>query len=45
MRWRVSFVERLNAGGNLNLPWHRADKKVPFVDDTGNRSSRTSPTQ
>lgn len=33
---RVSFVERLNAGGNLDLPWHRADKKVPFVDDSGN---------
>ena len=33
---RVSFVERLNAGGNLSLPWHRADKKVPFVDDNGN---------
>ena len=33
---RVSFVERLNAGGNLSLPWHRADKKVPFVDDSGN---------
>ena len=33
---RVSFVERLNAGGNLNLPWHRADKKVPFVDESGN---------
>jgi UDP-N-acetylglucosamine/UDP-N-acetylgalactosamine diphosphorylase len=33
---RVSFVERLNAGGNLNLPWHRADKKVPFVDENGN---------
>ena len=33
---RVSFVERLNAGGSLNLPWHRADKKVPFVDENGN---------
>lgn len=33
---RVSFVERLNAGGSLNLPWHRADKKVPYVDETGN---------
>lgn len=32
---RVSFVERLNSGGNLNLPWHRADKKVSFVDDSG----------
>lgn len=32
----VSFVERLNAGGKLELPWHRADKKVPYVDDAGN---------
>jgi UDP-N-acetylglucosamine/UDP-N-acetylgalactosamine diphosphorylase len=32
---RTSFVERLNAGGRLNLPWHRAEKKVPFVDDSG----------
>jgi UDP-N-acetylglucosamine/UDP-N-acetylgalactosamine diphosphorylase len=33
---RRSFVERLNAGGNLSLPWHRADKKVPYVDEKGN---------
>ncbi len=33
---RVSFIERLNTGGQLKLPWHRADKKVPFVDDAGN---------
>jgi len=32
---RVSFIERLNAGGDLNLPWHRAEKKVPFVDANG----------
>jgi UDP-N-acetylglucosamine pyrophosphorylase len=32
---RVSFVERLNAGGSLQLPWHRAEKKVPYVNDTG----------
>ncbi len=32
---RVDFVERLNAGGRLNLPWHRAEKKVPFMDDRG----------
>jgi UDP-N-acetylglucosamine/UDP-N-acetylgalactosamine diphosphorylase len=32
---RVSFAERLNQGGRLNLPWHRAEKKVPFVDDRG----------
>jgi UDP-N-acetylglucosamine/UDP-N-acetylgalactosamine diphosphorylase len=32
---RVSFVERLNHGGRLKLPWHRADKKVPYVDEQG----------
>ena len=29
------FVEQLTAGGYLNLPWHRADKKVPFLNDQG----------
>jgi UDP-N-acetylglucosamine/UDP-N-acetylgalactosamine diphosphorylase len=33
---RVSFVERLNHGGQLKLPWHRAEKKVPYVDASGN---------
>ncbi|MFT3786269.1 MAG: UDPGP type 1 family protein [Tepidisphaeraceae bacterium] len=33
---RVSFIERLNKGGKLSLPWHRADKKMPFVDGAGN---------
>ncbi len=32
---RVDFVERLNRGGSLTLPWHRAEKKVPYVDDKG----------
>ena len=32
----VAFVERLNAGGELSLPWHRAEKKVPYVDERGN---------
>ncbi len=32
---RVAFVERLNASGKLDLPWHRAEKKVPYVDDKG----------
>ena len=32
---RVSFIERLNTGGQLKLPWHRAEKKVPYVDETG----------
>ncbi len=34
-----SFVERLTADGKLNMPWHRADKKVPFVDENGNKVS------
>lgn len=33
---RTSFIERLNSGGRLSLPWHRAEKKVPYVDDAGN---------
>jgi UDP-N-acetylglucosamine/UDP-N-acetylgalactosamine diphosphorylase len=33
---RRSFVERLNEGGQLRLPWHRAEKKVPYVDEAGN---------
>ncbi|MGE5607662.1 MAG: UTP--glucose-1-phosphate uridylyltransferase [Bacillota bacterium] len=33
---RVSFIERLNAGGQLQLPWHRAEKKVPYIDESGN---------
>ncbi len=32
---RVSFIQRLNSGGKLSLPWHRADKKVPYIDDDG----------
>jgi UDP-N-acetylglucosamine/UDP-N-acetylgalactosamine diphosphorylase len=40
---RVSFVERLNAGGNLSLPWHRAEKKVPYVDDNGNPAKPDKP--
>jgi UDP-N-acetylglucosamine/UDP-N-acetylgalactosamine diphosphorylase len=33
---RVSFVERLNSGGTLSLPWHRAEKKVLHLDEAGN---------
>lgn len=29
----VAFIERLNQGGTLELPWHRADKKVPHVEE------------
>jgi len=31
-----SFVERLTAGGRCGLPYHRADKKAPCVDESGN---------
>jgi UDP-N-acetylglucosamine/UDP-N-acetylgalactosamine diphosphorylase len=31
----VAFVENLNTSGHLKLPWHRAEKKVAYVDDTG----------
>lgn len=29
------FVEKLTAGGSLQLPWHRADKKIPALDENG----------
>ena len=29
------FVERLTKGGRLRLPWHRAEKKVPFINRYG----------
>lgn len=32
-----SFVERLTQNDSISLPWHRADKKVPFVNDNGVR--------
>jgi len=30
-----SFVERLTAGGAAGLPFHRARKTIPYVDDNG----------
>lgn len=38
-----SFIEELTADGVLNLPWHRADKKVPCLDAQGNEISPESP--
>ncbi len=40
-----AFVERLTADASrFALPWHRADKKVPFVDlPSGQRVEPTSP--
>ena len=40
---RVSFIERLNSGGKLDLPWHRAEKKVPCIDEAGNAVKPESP--
>ena len=31
----TSFIEKLTDNGKPALPWHRADKKVPFVDSNG----------
>lgn len=39
----VEFIARLNAGGELSLPLHRAEKKVPFVDGQGQTVQPSSP--
>ncbi len=32
----VNFLKKLTSpGSQLKLPWHRADKKVPFIDEYG----------
>jgi UDP-N-acetylglucosamine pyrophosphorylase len=40
---RVSFIERLNSGGQLKLPWHRAEKKVPYIDESGDEVKPDKP--
>ncbi|MCI0499179.1 MAG: UDPGP type 1 family protein [Planctomycetales bacterium] len=30
-----SFIEKLSAGGDFALPFHRAVKKIPYIDETG----------
>jgi UDP-N-acetylglucosamine/UDP-N-acetylgalactosamine diphosphorylase len=32
---RVSFIDRLISDPHTNLPWHRAEKKVPYIDEVG----------
>ncbi|HWP39280.1 MAG TPA: UTP--glucose-1-phosphate uridylyltransferase, partial [Tepidisphaeraceae bacterium] len=39
----VSFIERLNAGGQLQLPWHRAEKKVAYIDESARRINPDKP--
>lgn len=34
---QVDFVEALNQQGDFGLPFHRAEKKVPHLDDKGQR--------
>ena len=28
-----TFIEELTKDGRLNMPWHRADKKVPYINE------------
>ena len=37
------FIERLTSGGELKLPWHRADKKIPYIDANGNPATPAEP--
>ncbi|HEY0008316.1 MAG TPA: UDPGP type 1 family protein, partial [Tepidisphaeraceae bacterium] len=41
---RVDFIDRLTApGSDLKLIWHRAEKKVPFVNEQGNAVKPETP--
>ena len=39
----VSFIEKLNADGDFALPFHRAVKKIPHIDENGNRIKPDEP--
>ena len=39
----VSFIEKLNKDGDFALPFHRAVKKIPYIDENGNRVEPESP--
>ncbi len=38
-----AFVERLTEGGGAGLPFHRAEKKVPYVNDRGEHVQPDAP--
>jgi UDP-N-acetylglucosamine/UDP-N-acetylgalactosamine diphosphorylase len=38
-----AFVERLTKTGRLDMPWHRADKKVAFLHESGQLASPEKP--
>jgi UDP-N-acetylglucosamine/UDP-N-acetylgalactosamine diphosphorylase len=40
---RRDFIERLNQSGRLELPWHRAEKKVEHIDEQGKRVDPDKP--
>ena len=40
---RRDFIERLNQSGRLELPWHRAEKKVEHIDENGNEVKPDKP--
>ncbi len=37
------FIAHLTAGGSLKLPWHRADKKIPYINDRGEKVTPAEP--
>jgi UDP-N-acetylglucosamine/UDP-N-acetylgalactosamine diphosphorylase len=39
----VSFIEKLNTNGDFALPFHRAVKKIPYVDEDGYRVEPEAP--
>ncbi|MHC5116027.1 MAG: UTP--glucose-1-phosphate uridylyltransferase [Planctomycetota bacterium] len=39
----VSFIEKLNTNGDFALPFHRAVKKIPYIDESGNRIEPEAP--
>lgn len=39
----VSFIEKLNTNGDFALPFHRAVKKIPYIDENGKRIEPESP--
>lgn len=39
----AGFVERLNRAGKLELPWHRAQKKVEHIDGSGRKLEPQTP--
>lgn len=38
-----AFIDRVGGAGDLNLPFHRADKKIPHVNARGERVEPDSP--